>query len=370
MSKGLTKDDVTKLMTNSTGDVRAEMATKIARQFDDQALTVEEMAIAEDIFRVMARDIEVQVREALSGHLKACPELPRDVAIALANDVDSVALPVLKCSDVLQDEDLIEIVRGHSSSKQLAIAQRETVSSVVADALIDTGRDHVVARLVANEGAELSEAALGRVTKDFMDSTSVADSMSRRQNLPPSISEKLLSSLSERLQSYLSRRSDLSSDLASDLIMQVRERATVELLNRTLPGIELDRMVEQLHRHKRLTPSLLLRAICVGDQAFFETAIAKLAEVPLANARILIHDEGNLGLQSIYERANLPPRLFPAFRGAIAVVREVDYDGGKNDRERYLTRTLERILTYCENEHDLAGEDLDYLMDKLHQIAA
>ncbi len=55
--------------------------------------------------------MELRVREALAAHLKNSPDLAHDVAVALARDVDSVSLPMLKFSEVLTDEDLIEIVR-------------------------------------------------------------------------------------------------------------------------------------------------------------------------------------------------------------------------------------------------------------------
>ena len=96
-----------------------------------------------------------------------------------------VSLPVLKYSEVLTDDDLIEIVRGeNAAAKQVAIAQRVTVSTAVADALIDTGNETAVARLVANEGAELTEEALGRVMADYNESEVVSDSISRRPSLP------------------------------------------------------------------------------------------------------------------------------------------------------------------------------------------
>src|SRR3546814_17455518 len=80
---------------------------------------------------------------------------------------------MLKYSEVLTDDDLIAIVRGKdAAAQQVAIAQRPTVSTAVADALIDTGNETAVARLVANEGADLTEAALGRVITSYQGSRS------------------------------------------------------------------------------------------------------------------------------------------------------------------------------------------------------
>ena len=120
-----------------------------------------------------------------------------------------------------------------------------------------------------------------------------------------------------------------------------------------------------MHRNHRLTPFLVLRAVCLGDMAFFEAAMAVMAKVPVTNARILIHDAGQHGLTSLYDRSGMPPRLLPAVRVALDVVRGTEFDGGQRDRERYRSRVITRILTQFE---DLPQEDLDYLLDKLGDV--
>ena len=367
----LTQADVARLLNDSSPRARAQTTAKIAAEFDAASLSEAERQIAEQIFRTLVKDTEVLVREALSAHLKSTPELPHDVALALARDVDSVALPVLKFSEVLTDDDLIGIVRGQEPAKQVAIAQRSGVSEAVSDALVETGNEAAVAQLVGNEGAELSEGALDRVIEDFKDSTSVSDSLARRPNLPPIIAERVVSALTERLQAYLVSKHDVSADVASTLVFQARERATVTLIDYGSSEAELENLIDQLHHKERLTPSLLLRALCVGDLNFFERAMSKLTDLPLQNVRILIHDKGMLGLEPLYLRARMPKSLFPAFRAAISLVVETDYDGGRNERQRYVEKIMERMLTKFEDPTThIAADDIEYLMAKLQQIAA
>jgi uncharacterized protein (DUF2336 family) len=367
----LTQADVERLLTNPSPRTRAHTTAKIAAQFDARLLSPAERRIAEDIFRTLVKDTGILVREALAAHLKSTPDLPHDVALALAKDVDSVALPMLKFSEVLTEEDLIEIVRGQEPAKQTAIAQRPTVTAGVSEALVETGNEQAVARLVGNEGAVLSEAALDQVIDCYEQSAAVADSLARRVNLPPAISERVVSALSERLQDYLVSKHEVSPDVASTLILQARERATVTLIDYGSSDAELDSLIEQLHRKDRLTPSLLLRALCVGDLNFFERAMARVAALPLQNVRVLIHDKGMLGLEPLYLRTGLPKALYPAFRAAISLVVETDYDGGLNDRQRYIERIMQRMLTKFEDPSTrIAKDDIEYLMARLGQIAA
>ena len=371
MGNSLSIADVNRLMDDSSKEARAETAAKVAEEFDSRALNDSERQIAEDIFRTLVNDAEQVVRETLSTHLKACDSVPHDVALSLARDVEEVSLPILRCSEVLTDEDLVDIVQGQSKAKQVAIAQRPTVSAKVADAVIDTGNETAVARLVSNEGAELNEGAYDRVISDYQDSDAVSDSLSRRANMPAAVQEQLVTMLTERMKDALSSQSDLSPDQLTNVLLQARERATLTLLSGGSSDEELEQLVQQMHCNGRLTGSVVLRAVAMGDMAFFEVALAQLAHIPLANARILIHDEGSLGLRSLYDKAGLPGRLFPAFRAGVDVARENDYDGGPNDRERYTARMVERLLTRIEDPaQGIAEDDIDYLIGKLNQLAA
>jgi uncharacterized protein (DUF2336 family) len=366
----LTGEDVAKLLTDPSAEMRAKTAAKIAADFGDSVLTDTERKLAEEILRLMVKDAEVRVREALAHNLKENPRLPHDMAKSLAHDVDSVALPVLQFSEVLNDADLIEIVRGQGAIKQIAIAKRPTVSESVSDALVDTGDENVVTNLVSNDGAEISETSLQRVVDDFGDRENIQDAMVHRPKLPITVSERLVTMVSEGMKEELARRHELPADMATDLILQGRERATISLSTESDKD-ELEKLIRQLHENGRLTPSIVLRALCMGDLNFFEAAMVQLTGVPLVNIRQLIHDSGDLGLRGVWHRAGLPDAHFMAVRAAIDVARETEYDGGENDRERYSRRMIERILTqYGDLGVEFDSDDLEYLLTKMNELPA
>ena len=305
MTAQLSRADVARLTRDPSPKVRAEMAAKVAGQFDQQSLTPEERAVAEDIFRALLKDAEVRVREALSTHLKTATDLSRDVALGLARDVDTVALPMLQYSEVLSDQDLIEIVRGHGTAKQGAVAQRASVSAEVADALIDTGNETAVTHLVSNEGADLDEQRLNRVVEEFDASEVVSAALCERPDLPAAVSEQLMNVVTQQLQSYLVANHRLPADMVRKLLIQARERATAGLLSEGCSSEEeLAELLDQMDRNGRLTPSVALEALSTGDIVFFEMALSRLAKISIENARRLIHDQGPLGLESVLQAAN------------------------------------------------------------------
>ncbi|MBN2751428.1 MAG: DUF2336 domain-containing protein [Rhodospirillaceae bacterium] len=366
----LTESDVRKLLADPSSNNRAETAAKLAIEFDQGNLSPSERAMAEQIFRIMVKDAEVRVREALSINLKENPNVPHDVAVTLAQDVDQVALPVLLFSELLSDDDLVQIVRSQNPQKQKAIATRAHVSATVAEAIVeDAGKEAVVA-LVSNDGADIPEKSLDRVIDKYGDDEAVQTPMVRRSVLPVTIVERLVHQVSENLREHLLTHHEMPPSMAADLILQARERATIGLSTDSSED-DVERLVNQLYNNGRLTPSIVLRALCMGDMKFFEYAMARRVGIPVMNARMLIHDSGALGLDGLYTKSGMPQSFYPAIRAAIAVAKEMNYDGEEGDRERYARRMLERILTqYGDLGVDFDNDDLEYLLTKMSTLPA
>ena len=59
-------------------------------------------------------------------------------------------------------------------------------------------------------------------------------------------------------------------------------------------------LVGQLKEGKRLTCSLVLRAICMGNTRFFEHAVAALAGVPVGNAIQACNSWPSAALRFVY----------------------------------------------------------------------
>ncbi len=364
----LTADDVARLIDDPSTEQRVDVALKMAQGFNEENLSDNEREMAEDIFRLMLKDAEVRVREAMAETLKDNPAVPHDIALAMANDVVSVALPILRFSDVLTDADLIEIVRNQDVSRQVAIAGRKHVSELVSSALVDTENEDVVFKLIGNDGADISEHDLGKVVDVFGENEDFGNAMVLRPKLPVTIAERLVTLVSENMRIELAKRHELGNNLAADLILQIRERAIIGLSEEGDEN-DLEILIAQLQENGRLTATIILRALCMGDLDFFEAAITELSGVPLKNVRILIYDTGQLGLSAVFKQAGLPMNYFPAARAAIDVATETEYDGGEDDRKRYSRRMIERILTQYEQYGiEFEYSDIEYLLTKMENL--
>jgi len=362
---GLRFQDVQALLADPAPLRRAKVVQQLAVEFDTGRLNATEWSMALDIMRSMAADAEMVVRHAVAESLKFSKAMPHDIAVMLAKDEPNVALPILEWSPVLTDDDLIGVLAEGNGTKQVAVARRAEVSVAVAAAVIDTGNAAAVTTLVGNEGAKLGEGLLKRTLDLYGRFETVKAAMVHRDELPVTISERLVALVSERLKVVLASRHELPEGLASDIILEARERATIGLISKSTPAQDTQALVAQLHARGRLTPSLVLRALCTGDIRFTEDAFAEISGISGERAALLVHDAGPLGLKSIYKKCKFPEPMFPAFRVAIDMIHETEFDGGLHDRERFTRRMIERILT---KYSQMATGDLDYLLAKLSKL--
>jgi uncharacterized protein (DUF2336 family) len=364
MATALSPHDVDRLLSESSADMRAELADKIAASLTGPGLASMEMKLALDIVRILARDVEEKVRYSVSRGLRNSSHLPRDVAQKLADDVDAVALPLLTDSLIFTDEDLIRLVRAGPARKQEAIASRPNLRESVSDSLIAHAEEPAVVVLMDNRGANIGEQSFHRAISRFPDSDRVKHAMVARHSLPITVSERLVALVSEELQQHLVQAHALSPGVAANIVSRSREQAIMHLSVGSSEN-ELVRMVAQMEANGRLTPTLMLRALCTGDIAFFEVALAAKGDVPVANAQILIHEPSRCGLAALYRKAAMPDTLFVAVRTAVDVVNETGFDGNARDVERFRARVITRILTLTSS---VDAADADYLIDKLGDV--
>ncbi len=357
--------DVELLKNNPSADVRSKTAQKVSVQYQQEGLSDKERLIAEDIFRLIINDIEICVRKDLSESLKECTTLPRDIIERIIADVAEVAKPVIQYSKLLSEQDLIEIVKSHDEDKQTAVAMRTGVTARVSETLIEEAPQKPVISLISNEKADISDYAYLRLLERFDNDEEIQRPLLMRPKIPVRILEKLIQVVSDNLKQQLLMRRDLPAPLVTAIVSQSREKAILSL-SQSSTEEEVRALIIHLNGVNRLTPNLILRAACVGDMKFFEYALAMRAGVPIRNARVLIYDSGQMGLERLYEEADLPEKMYPAVCLAVKTYREMMGETEDGYRDHFCRRLVERLLVlFDENQIELDSVDMDYFLQKI-----
>lgn len=351
-----------RMRTGASVEARSDLAKQVGSLFSSDELSGSERPIAQAILEKLVGDVEHEVRHALAIHVRSCAILPPALARKIAADIDEIAIPFIRVSPALSDSDLLAIVRSGSAGKQTAVAVRETVSGEVSEALVATGNRDAVAAVLGNEGASIPEPAYHRILQDFAGDEAVQGLMVERPSLPLGVIERLIQAVSDVLRERLIENHDLPADLADELVGQAGERTLMEDSSPVPHGFDGGYLAARLYKSGRLTPTLLMRALCLGDARFFEVGIAMLAGIPIENAQTLVADRGPLGLRSLYDRAGLPPEFFRAFRAAL----DVHGESGVGGRQGWSAERIRTILERVMHEYDEAcPADLEHLLSQM-----
>ena len=363
----LTEDEVNTLLKDKSSDGLAEIGARIASSYSNVLLTENERQIAEQIFRLLVRDTEIKVRTSLAQNLKESTLIPRDIVLSMVNDVNEVSLPILEYSQVLNDSDLLDIMHGtQENSRFMAISRRTNISEVVSGTLVNKGGGEVVGSLLSNKGAFISDDILSQIIEEYKESPVLMESMTNRARLPISVVEKLLNVVSSNIGESLKKKYKFPDETIQKEVEKNRESETLNLVRSARSHEDVGSLINHLRDSNRLTPSMILSALCQGNFDFFESSLALLSNIQVENARKLIADRGELGFRAIYNKSGLPETMFPAVKLLLRIVRELDSEGEHGGTSHYSNRIVERILQYSEEN---PVENISYIIALVRRVA-
>ena len=366
MNTPLNAEDIRALSQNLCAATKIETVQKISSYYNGNSLTPLGIKLAEDIFRILAHDIEIQVREALADVLKNTTNLPQDLVNALINDQDSIAVPFIKCYDSFTRSDLLRILELPNISKQKAVAQRTNLPGDISDYIVEHCPEEIVGVLILNDSAEIVDKTYDSIVNKYGNSDNIKRCLVYRQELPIGVIEKIANSLSEELKRRLIINHNLPNDLTSNIVEQVKEKATLKISAEYSSDKQIEELVHQLYTANRLTSTLVVRAICLGDLKFFEYALVYLSNTPIIEIRkILFSSSMDFMVRNLLRKAYIPKSMFPAVFSALKVLREIRFDIQRNDRKSFSHRVIERILSFGTADDEFKEEDVKYLISKI-----
>jgi uncharacterized protein (DUF2336 family) len=369
MNERLSQADIEALLQNPDSSTKINIIQKITAQYKAHDMTDNQVALAEQIFRLLLKQAEVEVRTALSESLMDTNIAPLDVIQSLARDVKEVALPVLEFSEVLTDDDLVNIIQTSKElSAQLAITRRHHVSETVSSALVHTKNEQVVQSLLKNEGSDISQSTFVDIIGSFKQHDAIVEAMLLKSKIPSSILTQLTHAVSDELRKKLEYKYHSNFQEIGDFFREMGEIASLKFHERQTIDTDLIKLVDSmeqmgqleasleptqgqlaqllagLEQHTMLHPFLALER---GHKTMFEVLLARATSIPLTNIRKLIADKIN-GYKALYEKAQLPARLYDASLFLLQVIEqmETEHSSGtspraKDDVQSFISKTIQ-----------------------------
>ncbi|MCV6574718.1 MAG: DUF2336 domain-containing protein [Cohaesibacter sp.] len=341
---------------------RAEASSALARAYLFSDMEPSERNDAETALTLLLDDSSPLVRLALSDALASSPHAPHHVILCLAQDLDSVAEPVLQRSPILLDGDLVDIAAHGSDRVQCAIASRPSVSASLAAALAEVGGKQACLAILANVGAQVTTFSLRRMAERFGQEADMRTTLLSLDGLPVDIRQSLIVQLGGALEQLSLVKNFISSEKRSLLVKDACDKATVDLAFSSY-GDDLEALVEHLCLSGQLTADILIRGLCMGNVDLFVIALKKLTNISEKRIRDCVKDASDGVIATLCHKAGLKAYVVPAVVSALQAYHEVSQEMDPMvSRSRFARLMVDRILG---SYGDLVMDDE---MDDLHAL--
>ena len=149
-------------------------------------INVFERSVVGDLLVDVLRPAPVEERRRVAQRLAPLGELPDALKRLLLRDEPEVARPLLEECAALSDADLIGCARDAGLEHRLMMAARRGLSEAVTETLLSWGEEAVIAVVLRNDAARLSQSAMEGVIALSRGAPTLCALLLRRSELRPS----------------------------------------------------------------------------------------------------------------------------------------------------------------------------------------
>lgn len=319
--------DLIALAREPSSEKRRELLREITDIFfaRSDAESGPELALFDDVLTQLAGEMEVAVRAELAERLAPAALAPRRLLKSLAGDeAIEVARPVLEGSGSLSDEDLISVAKSRGQAHLQAISRRGAVSEIVADAIVERANDDTLGVLLANDGAILSRLAHQTAVERAEANPALHEAVISRRSLPVDLLNEMYFVVEKQLRARILERNAALDPAALEAALAAG-RNRVAAADGALPAdfAAAEREVQAMAARKALAPEALAAMLRNRETTKFMIALAELAGVDFATARLILERRELDGLAIVCRAADFGRALFVTL-AVLVLDREAD----------------------------------------------
>lgn len=309
------------LAKDADESVRSDLALKIAKLAPGLGADEQDRIrrITYETLETLARDQLPRVRQIIAETLKDVANAPPEIIRRLARDAEIiVAGPVLECSPVLTDEDLLEIIStGPIKGALAAISRRAGVGAEVADVIAKSEDVEAIAVLLGNKSAQIREETLDRLIERAPDIEMWHAPLVQRPHLSAKAVGRIARFVADNLLDVLKTRSDFSKEVLADVEREVKKRLEDESQQVDLrqsrrkagsgAGVGVDPLAElkQLHAAGKLEEPDVVKALAAGKIETVTGALAVRTGLSLEIVKKAIETQSAKGMVALAAKAGL-----------------------------------------------------------------
>jgi len=337
--------DLASLARSRSTDDRRRLLLGIAALCEATPPGAEASPVLGDIFMIIARQAERDIRVALSESLAGAEWAPPALIAMLALDEIEIARPVIARSPLLKDHDLLRVLVEATIEHQIEVARRPHISGRIAEAIIDRGEPASLTALAGNRTADLSEDAMRRLVEHSRRIAALRAPLTRHPRLNEALAEYLYQWVGEALRQAIGERFRIDEvKLASAMDTAVAaggphtQPPAAAASPSALDSDEMERrLVAKLQNAGQLRAGFLIRAVREKRLGLFEHALAALGGFSIIHVRAAILRPGPDALFLACAAVGIDRAVFPA---VLEEIRKLSDGWPGNADEGYPGRTI------------------------------
>ena len=285
------------LATSDQPSARSELMAAICELLETQ-LTSREHELVADVLITLMRQAERDLRTALSERLSMMNDVPLRLVLHLSNDEICVAAPMLKNSIVLDDMDLLYIIKSKTAEYWREIATRRALSDHVISVLAQTRDVETAVNLAENEALVLDDAALVMLSDMAQGNERLAVPLLRRAEITEELAAGLYEFAGAQIDGFISRNFGTAGDMVK-VLRETRQEFAEAALRSSEGNLFTDTdsdKEESLRAPIKLSPTLMIKALRRGEFGYFITHFARFTKLAEKTVEDVLLQESGQGL--------------------------------------------------------------------------
>ena len=323
---------------------RQMLAAQLAQFLAAEDTSAADCSAVVPVVMKLTVDPEASVRRCLADGLSHVANLNADILYSIIADEDDIALPFLGATPALGHWHMLAVLKVGDAPRQARVAARTDLTPEALAHIISKGALEACLEIFDNPVVVLSEADYQMLYGRFGQSGEIVERLLARTDLPLDIRIVQTKRTANRMHQLMAERGWVPANDASELVADAEEIATLRLLVEA-SGPELVRAVAFLVSKSMLTPSLIIRAACLGEMHVVERSLAHLGGLPVTRTRELMAGRGIGGFKSLHAKSGLPQSCFGILQAACEVAREEAEEGITLDQQGFGRRLIEALMT-------------------------
>ncbi|MEH6547522.1 MAG: DUF2336 domain-containing protein [Sneathiella sp.] len=300
------------LSKDSSARGRRQLFSNISDLFltDDNRLSEREHALVTSILTKLLAEIETTLRQNLAEGLAELSDAPHDLISLLANDEIDVARPILFKSHLLEEPDLIEIIKNRSKEHLLVIAERDDISQTISELLINFGDEDVVSHLIENGDAQISRESMEYLVEESKRIDRFQEPLIARHDIPTDLAHKMFWWVSAALRRHILQNFEIDElELNEKIIAAAKLEYNYDV---SANSSHADKLVAELAARSELTDRFLVQTLRSKQIRLFITGLAYKASLPYLTISRFIYDPNAEALAVVLRALEFDRNAFSA----------------------------------------------------------